>query len=48
LRDFAAYSDGASPADVSVVFSLFILDCMVMYIILLLFCLFCDFLILFI
>jgi hypothetical protein len=48
LRDFAAHSDGASPADVGVVFSLFILDCMIMYIILLLFCLFCDFLILFI
>jgi hypothetical protein len=48
LRDFAAHSDGASPADVGVVFSLFILDCMVMYIILLLFYLLCDFLILFI
>jgi hypothetical protein len=48
LRDFAAHSDGASPADVGVVFSLFILDFMVMYIILLLFCLFYDFLILFI
>jgi hypothetical protein len=42
LRDFAAHSDAASPADVGVVFSLFILDCMVMYIILLLFRLFCD------
>jgi hypothetical protein len=32
-----------APAYVGVVFSLFILDCMVMYILLLLFCLFCDF-----
>jgi hypothetical protein len=40
---FAAHSDGASPAYVGVVYSLFILDCMVMYLYLLLFCLFWDF-----
>jgi hypothetical protein len=37
---FAAHSDGASPAYAGIVYSLFILDCMVLYLYLLLFCLF--------
>jgi hypothetical protein len=45
---FVAHSDGASPAYAGVVYSLFILDCMVMYLYLSLFCLFCDCFILFI
>jgi hypothetical protein len=40
LRDFAVHSDGASPVDVGVVFHTVILDCVVMYLYLLLFRLF--------
>jgi hypothetical protein len=40
FESFVAHSDGASPAYTGVVYSLFILDYMVMYLYLLLFCLF--------
>jgi hypothetical protein len=42
LRDFAAHSDGASPADVGVVF-LFVHSGLYYFVLLLLFCLFWDF-----
>jgi hypothetical protein len=39
---FATHSDGVSPVNVMRCTLLYILDCMVMYLYLLLFCLFCD------
>jgi hypothetical protein len=39
---FVFHSDGASPAYAGVIYSLFIMDCMVMYLYLLLFSLLCD------
>jgi hypothetical protein len=41
LRDFAAHFDGVSPVDADIVFITVILNCIVMYPLLLLFCLFC-------
>jgi hypothetical protein len=47
LRDFAAHSDGASPADVGVVFYFVTLNCILFYIIIIII-LFCNCVILFI